>query len=417
MNATRRVARTDRVGLKRSRPTRGLPVHAATVGALLGALALSGCAAVSRPSTSVAALIAEAPATNAANAAVRDSVIARLARRAVARGDATLDLLLLSGGGQHGAFGVGFLRGWAARTDAPMPTFDLVSGISTGALQAPFALLGTPAALDTIATLYRAAADRIAPTLDWWFWLRRTGGIVNTTRYERSLRTTVNASLRAQLRRAFDQDRQLITATTDLDLGIGRLWDLDVELDTTDAALARTHTLLYTATAIPGIFPPRVIDGHVHGDGGIIANTLPLLELDDYRRLAAQLRASGVTTPVHVRVWVLMNLWTHAPPRVIPPAKRGAISSRSTEVLFWSAQPMLLRRLEEMAEAVRLAVPGLQLDVRIAAPASSLATEPGADKLFDKGWMARLETIGYEQARSGAPWNTVWSAYARPPAR
>jgi predicted acylesterase/phospholipase RssA len=296
-----------------------------------------------------------------------------------------------------------------------MPRFDLVSGISTGALQAPFALLGTPAALDTIATLYRAAADRIAPTFDWWFWARRTGGLVNTSRYERSLRASVSPTLRTQLQREFADDRQLLTATTDLDLGIGRLWDLGLELGNTDASLARTHTLLYTATAIPGIFPPRVIDGHVHGDGGVIANVLPLLELDDYRKLATTLRSRGVVQPVRVRVWVIMNVWTHAPARVIAPHKRGAISSRSTEVLFWSAQPMLLRRLEEMAEAVRTGVPGLSLDVRIAAPAASLATEPGADKLFDKAWMARLEQLGFAQAQSDSAWSRTWSSYERPP--
>lgn len=378
-------------------------------------LTVSGCAAVSRPATSVQALLTEAPLVTARNDAVRDSVIARLARRAVARGDGTLDLLLLSGGGQHGAFGVGFLRGWASRGTAPMPRFDLVSGISTGALQAPFALLGTPAALDTIAALYRAAADRIAPTFDWWFWARRTGGLVNTSRYERSLRSALSPSLREQLQREFSDDRQLLTATTDLDLGIGRLWDLGLELGSTDASLARTHTVLYTATAIPGIFPPRVIDGHVHGDGGVIANVLPLLELEDFRRLATALRARGVAQPVRVRVWVIMNLWTHAPPRVIAPHKRGAISSRSTEVLFWSAQPMLLRRLEEMAAAVRTSVPGLSLDVRIAAPAASLATEPGADKLFDKAWMAHLEQLGFAQARSDSAWSTTWSSYQRPP--
>lgn len=399
-----------------ARAMRAMRAMRAAIPALVACM-LHGCAAVSRPATSVPALLAEAPAVTAANLAVRDSVVARLARRAVARGDATLDLLLLSGGGQHGAFGVGFLRGWASRADAPMPRFDLVSGISTGALQAPFALLGTPAALDTIASLYRAAADRIAPTLDWWFWLRRTGGIVNTARYERSLAATMNAALRTQLHAEFAADRQLLTATTDLDLGIGRLWDLGVELGTSDAALARTHTLLYTATAIPGIFPPRTIDGHVHGDGGVIANVLPLLELDDYRRLATALRAAGVSAPVRVRLWVVMNLWTHAPPRVIRPASRRAISSRSTELLFWTAQPMLLRRLEEMAEAVRVAVPGLTLDVRIAAPASSLATEPGADKLFDKAWMTRLEQIGYDQARGASPWDSTWSSYVRPPGR
>jgi predicted acylesterase/phospholipase RssA len=390
---------------------------ARTIASTLLAVALSACAAVSRPATTVPALIAEGPAVSAANDAVRDSVIARLARRAVLRGDDTLDLLLLSGGGQHGAFGAGFLRGWASRDVDPMPRFDLVSGISTGSLQAPFALLGTPAALDTIAALYRAAVDRIAPTFDWWFWIRRTGGIVNTSRSERSLRTTVTPALRAQLQVEFDAGRQLLTATTDMDLGIGRLWDVAAVLGRDDASLTRALTVLYSATAIPGIFPPRVIDGHVHSDGGIIANVLPILELADYRALARQLRAAGATRPVHLRLWVIMNLWTHAPPRVVKPHSRGAISARSTEVLFWAAQPMALRRLEELARAVSADVPGLTLDVRIAAPPASLATEPGADKLFDKAWMQRLEQLGYAQARGPSPWDSTRSSYTRPPGR
>jgi predicted acylesterase/phospholipase RssA len=381
----------------------------------LAALLLSGCAAVSRPSGgTIAALQADAVLAARAHDAVRDSVITRLVRRAVARGDRTLDVLLLSGGGQHGAYGVGYLRGWASRSDAPMPRFDLVSGISTGALQAPFALLGTPAALDTITALYRSAADRIAPTFDWWFWLRRTGGLVNTSRYERSLRNTVTPTLQAQLNAEFASGRQLLTATTDLDLGIGRVWDLTTELGTDSTALRRTHALLYTATAIPGIFPPRVLDGHVHGDGGIIANILPLLTLADYRTLAQRLQQAGVRDTVQVRVWVIMNLWTHALPKLVKPSSRGAISSRSTEILFWAAQPQVLQRLQELATAVSADVPGVSLQVRIAQPHASLATEPGAQKLFDRAWMQRIEQIGYEQARGATPWDSITSSYTRP---
>ncbi len=375
----------------------------------------SGCAAVSRPpGGSLATLQADAVRAAATHESIRDSVIARLVRRSVARGDRTLDVLLLSGGGQHGAYGVGYLRGWASRSESPMPRFDLVSGISTGVLQAPFALLGTPAALDTIASLYRAAADRIAPTFDWWFWIRRTGGVVNTSRYERSLRNTVTPALQAQLNAEFASGRQLLTATTDMDLGIGRVWDLTTELGTDAASLQRTHTVLYTATAIPGIFPPRILDGHVHSDGGIIANVLPLLELADYRTLASELQRAGVRDTVQVRVWVIMNLWTHAPPKLVKPSSRGGISARSTEVLFWAAQPQVLQRLQELAQAVSSDVPGLSLQVRIAQPHASLATEPGADKLFDKAWMQRLEQIGYEQARSATPWDSITSSYTRP---
>ncbi|MFO0005246.1 MAG: patatin-like phospholipase family protein, partial [bacterium] len=59
--------------------------------------------------------------------------------------NATLDVLAISGGGDWGAFGTGLLRGWGEVTDPAMkrPKFDVVSGVSTGALIAPFAYLGT----------------------------------------------------------------------------------------------------------------------------------------------------------------------------------------------------------------------------------------------------------------------------------
>jgi patatin-like phospholipase/acyl hydrolase len=66
------------------------------------------------------------------------------------------DILVLSGGGDWGAFGAGVLKGWA-RVRGPLatPTFDVVTGVSTGVLIAPFAFLGDAPSLDTIAALYR----------------------------------------------------------------------------------------------------------------------------------------------------------------------------------------------------------------------------------------------------------------------
>jgi hypothetical protein len=127
------------------------------------------CSAVHRPPATVASIIADGDAARSIQQDTIDTMLDGLARRTVARGDRTLDLLLLSGGGQHGAYGIGFLRGWRSRTDMPMPSFDLVTGISTGALQAPFALLGTEEALNAAAALYGKAVDEFAPSFDWLF--------------------------------------------------------------------------------------------------------------------------------------------------------------------------------------------------------------------------------------------------------
>ena len=137
-----------------------------------------------------------------------------------------------------------------------MPRFDLVTGVSTGALQAPFALLGTEAALDALVALYRNAAEQFAPTLDWFFWLRRTGGVLNVSRYERTIETAYDQRLVDLLREEFRAGRQLAVGTTDLDLGVGRVWDLSHELAPTPDAVTRFQRVLVASSAIPGLFPP-----------------------------------------------------------------------------------------------------------------------------------------------------------------
>ena len=72
-----------------------------------------------------------------------------------------LNLLSLSGGGQNGAFGAGFLIGW--RESGKRPEFDIVGGVSTGALLATHALLGTPADDAQLEAMY----TQIAKTSIW----------------------------------------------------------------------------------------------------------------------------------------------------------------------------------------------------------------------------------------------------------
>ena len=368
----------------------------------------AGCAAITRPPATVASLQLDAVPLAARDRMLRDSVIARLVRRVERRGDRTLDLLLLSGGGQNGAFGAGFLRGWRSRVDAPMPTFDLVSGISTGALQAPFALMGTPEALDTVSALYARSATTFAPTIDWWFWARPTGGLVKTDRYERTL-TTALAQYEAPLRTAFRDDRQLLTATTDFDLGIGRLWSLgDEPLDG-----GRWVRLLRAATAIPAVIPPVIIDGHVHADGGVVENVLGVLTFEDYQALGKALEARGVRD-VQVRVWVVMNIWTHAEPRALRPSSRRQLDGRSTALLFYLHQSATLAGLSNLARAVSEQVPGVRMDLRMSLLPSGESLVPGAQKLFDQRFMQRLDSIGFAKARSAMPWDVVPSAYVRP---
>ena len=73
-----------------------------------------------------------------------------------------IDMLVISGGGDWGAFGAGVLKGWSqVKGELARPQFDIVTGVSTGAMIAPFAFIGDDDAVERIVRLYRN------PKPDW----------------------------------------------------------------------------------------------------------------------------------------------------------------------------------------------------------------------------------------------------------
>lgn len=335
----------------------------------------------------------------------REVVVRRLADRIVS-GDRTVDVLVLSGGGQHGAFGAGFLNGWADRADGSMPEFDVVTGISTGALIAPFAFLGTEAALDRVAEMYRHP-ERIAPERDLIGALfRRTGGLFDTSALAATLAEVYDAETVAQLQDGFADARQLFIGTTDLDLGRGRVWDLSREADTTAAGVGRMNRILLASSAIPGAFPPVELDGNYHTDGGVTTNLLAV-DLQFLQALAAELRARGVGAPVTVRLWAIVNLYLAPPVRAVDVGSFQAVSARASGLLFALNQQETLTRLWEISEAVNAGVDGLSMEVRYAAIPDAWAAEPGAEALFDEAYMNKLQDYAYERALGDDPWGPL----------
>lgn len=370
---------------------------------LLGVLVLSGCLGSRRVPADPAGLVRARAERQQTYVARRTAFVARLADRVTA-GDDTLDVLVLSGGGQHGAFGVGFLNGWAARGD--LPTFDVVTGISTGALIAPFAFVGTPEALQTAADLYRRP-DEIAPGRDLAGALfRHTGGLFNTSRLAETLGRVFDARLVRALQPGFAEGRQLLVGTTDLDLGRGHAWDLSREVDTTAAGVDRLDRLLLASTAIPGAFPPVEIDGTYHTDGGIATNLLAV-DLEMLRALAAAVQARGRTQPLTVRLSVLVNLYLSPPVATVNVGSAPAVTLRASGLLFALGQQRALTRLWEITQAANAPGSGLHVEMRYAAIPDTWAAEPGAAALFDEAYMNRLQDYGAARGRSADPWDPM----------
>lgn len=357
-------------------------------------------------SVTLAELGAARTARQATYETARAEVVGRLARRVVARGDRTLDVLVLSGGGQHGAYGAGFLRGWRERAGEPMPRFDVVTGVSAGSLLSPFAFVGTPEALAEASELFRNP-DAIQPRLDLVSsLLRRRGGLFDTARLKSKLGEVIDARLAARIGEGFAEGRQLFAGSTDLDLGQGRVWDVSRELDSTAAGRARYRTVILASTAIPGAFAPVEIDGRLHTDGGIRASMLAA-DLGSLRALAAELRRRGAGGPVNVRLWVVVNAWLQPPVRAVDGARLKAVTTRSNGLLLALGLQQALLRMWEVTEAVNADAGGLTMQMRYTAVPDAWSGEPGAMELFDETYMRKLEAFGYARALGEAPWASV----------
>jgi len=208
--------------------------------------------------------------------------------RAPRRRAIELDVLALSAGGQYGAFGAGFLRGWAQNAATPRPEFDLVTGVSAGGMLAPVAFSGrgNDAVLDAFRGLHADGVFRRRPVLA----LPRAASFFDAAPLERMLSASLTDDLIADVAAQHKRGARLLVMATNLDTARAQVFDLG-EIASAPMPLAQrrgcmTEVMLASA-AIPGVFPPRNIDGDLFVDGGL-RDQVFLREVESARAQAAR---------------------------------------------------------------------------------------------------------------------------------
>jgi hypothetical protein len=182
-----------------------------------------------------------------------------------------LNVLSLSGGGQNGAFGAGLLNGW--RESGVRPQFDLVGGVSTGALLATHALLGTPADDAQLEQMYTQVTQKDIYTNRSIFSLVNGADSLSDTAPLRALIAKyVTAETLQRVAAAYNENRILFVGTTNIDYS--QTWVWNMSLIAKDGNLALYRDVLLASASFPIVFPPVEIDGHLFVDGAARSNVV-----------------------------------------------------------------------------------------------------------------------------------------------
>lgn len=322
----------------------------------------------------------------------------------------TVDVLLLSGGGDRGAFGTGFLVGWGeVEGELARPRFDCVTGVSTGALIAPYAFVGTNDAYNEIDTSYRN------PGPDWARRRLARGvlGLEESLFDNSGLRRYVKNQLRpdfiAAIAEGNARGRKLLIGTTNADTGFMRPWDVSQFATTVHCDGCRDHItdILMASASIPGAFPPVRIDGDVYIDGGVTMQMfLPCAwrMVHEMEGPVRDLQRAGVPLP-EIRLWVVMNAVLNPAPASLTTPKWYSVLQRGLDIAIKSTSVVALRDLQLFA-ALATHQSGVKVSMRyVSIPDSFVDPDEGSD-MFDRGTMTRLSDLGRSLGRDPTSWRT-----------
>jgi predicted acylesterase/phospholipase RssA len=304
-----------------------------------------------------------------------------------------LSYLALSGGGADGAYGAGVLNGWTAA--GTRPTFSVVSGVSTGALIAPFAFLGPAydAALREVYTSGIAESLLDAPSiLNALF----GSGLFGNTRLRELVARYVDQDMLAAIAAEHAKGRKLFIVTTDLDTQRTVIWDMGrIATIGSPQALGLFRDVTAASASIPVVFPPMLInaeaDGHrfqeMHVDGGVTAPVLTLPE-------AFLLRNGAPAGGLRMNIYILVNNKVErefqlVPNRTIDIAARASASVTKTQIRS------ILYGTSDFARRNSFGFNLTYIDKDFPSPGSSG---------FETTYMRSLYQYGYDKAKTGEFW-------------
>lgn len=313
--------------------------------------------------------------------------------------------LAISGGGAEGAFGAGLLVGWTEAGDRP--EFQMVTGVSTGALIAPFAFLG-PAYDDVLREVYTATTTDDILRVRPWLSIIFSDAAANATPLLELIRRHVDDDVIAAIATEYRRGRRLFIGTTDLDHMRPRIWDIGaISASGAPGAKDLVHNIMLASAAIPGAFPPVRIEvtaegatyDELHVDGGTTAQVFVYPATIDWRTVLDHFQVPGAH-----KIFVIRNSKLTPRPEVTEP-RLVPIAGRSISSLI---------RTQGIGDLYLIFMLALRDggDFNLAYIPSAFDKTP--DEFFDKAYMNALFDLGYRMSKKGYPWRTSPPGWVNP---
>jgi hypothetical protein len=312
--------------------------------------------------------------------------------------------LSLSGGGANGAFGAGFLNGWTST--GKRPVFKTVTGVSTGALMAPFAFLG-PSHDTALREFYTTTSSRDIFIVGSLFSLaaRALSGeaLADTGPLVALIEQHVDAELVRRVAEAHARGRRLYIGTVDLDAQRFVVWNMGLIASSgRPEAVELFRQVMLASASIPIAFPPVFFDveadgqrfDEMHVDGGVGARVFSVSGL--FRASLVRQRMGLGGAEVREDIYVIHNGQLFSAPR---PTRRTVlgIAMRVLDASSHSAVHGDLWRIHATALYQRAGFHWVTIPD---------GTEIAGEETFDPAQMRALYDVGYRSALAGPVWET-----------
>ena len=314
--------------------------------------------------------------------------------------------LAISGGGSNGAFGAGLLLGWTAT--GTRPEFTMVTGISTGALAAPFAFLGSDYD-DELKTVYTTTSTKDIVEKRNIITAFFGDSMADTKPLQGVIAKYINSNVIDAIAREHRRGRRLIVGTLNLDAGRPVIWNIGaIAASDNPHKIKLIHDILRASSAIPVAFPPVVItveiDGErfdeMHVDGGTGSQVFVYPAAVDWRQITQTLKVQGDPKIYVVRNSFLEPDYHGMKRRVFP------IASRTINSLIRTQGIGDLYQIYSLCERDGN-------DFNLAYIPSDFMERP--TELFDPVYMGKLFELGYQMAREGYPWKKGPPGFVKKP--